>query len=95
MTTTTTTPPVSSRIAWPATIWIGAFHVLALLAFVPAFFSWQALAVCVFMHWVFGGLGIPELFMALIRVHFSAQLRLSRGSELQCCLGISAHHSPP
>jgi len=66
MTTSTITPPKRNPISWPATIWIGAFHVGALLAFVPAFFTWQALALCVFMHWVCGGVGICLTYHRLL-----------------------------
>ena len=43
MTTTTTARPASSHIAWAPILWIGGLHVLSLLAFVPAYFSWSAL----------------------------------------------------
>jgi len=66
MTTKTLTPPASSGIAWIPLIWIGGLHVLALLAFVPAYFSWSALAVCVFLHWVTGGIGITLTYHRLL-----------------------------
>jgi fatty-acid desaturase len=73
-TTTTITPPASAGIAWPSVIWIGALHLLALLALVPAFFTWQALAVCVFLHWLTGGIGICMIYHRLL-THRSFALR--------------------
>ncbi|MDA7950589.1 MAG: acyl-CoA desaturase [Pirellulaceae bacterium] len=38
--------------------WLGAFHVGALLALNPAYFSWEALALGFFMYWLSGSVGI-------------------------------------
>ena len=40
ITTTTKSWPAASTIAWPSLLWVGRLHLGALLAFVPAFFSW-------------------------------------------------------
>ena len=40
--TATKTRPSASVIAWPSLLWIGGLHLGALLAFVPAYFSWTA-----------------------------------------------------
>lgn len=40
-------------------------HVAALLAFVPGFFSWQAVGVALFLHWLTVGLGISLGFHRL------------------------------
>jgi stearoyl-CoA desaturase (delta-9 desaturase) len=66
MTTTTTTRPASAGIAWPPLIWIAALHVGALLAFVPGHFTWPALAVCLFLHWFSGGIGICMTYHRLL-----------------------------
>lgn len=66
MTTNTISRPESSGIAWPALIWIGALHVGALLAFVPSYFSWPALAVCLILHWLTGGIGICMTYHRLL-----------------------------
>jgi fatty-acid desaturase len=66
MSTTTTSLPVKNRIAWPATVWMLFLHLGALLALVPRFFSWKALAVCVFMHWLMGGIGICLCYHRLL-----------------------------
>jgi stearoyl-CoA desaturase (delta-9 desaturase) len=47
-------PP--SPISWIMVAFVGAIHGLALLA--PWFFSWSALGVTLFLHWLFGSLGI-------------------------------------
>ncbi len=66
MTTTTISRPASNPISWPSLLWIGAIHVGALLAFVPSNFTWPALAVCVFMHWLTGGIGICMTYHRLL-----------------------------
>jgi fatty-acid desaturase len=58
--------PSASRIAWPPLLWVGALHLGALLAFVPAFFSWTALLVCLVLHWLTGGVGICMTYHRLL-----------------------------
>ncbi|WP_293340935.1 fatty acid desaturase [Microcoleus sp. CAWBG58] len=41
---------------WTTAAFFGAIHGLALLA--PWFFSWSALGVAIFLHWLFGSIGI-------------------------------------
>ena len=43
-------------LSWTFVAFIGSVHVLALLA--PWFFSWSALGVMIFLHWLFGSIGI-------------------------------------
>ncbi len=66
MSTEITAPSAPKRIAWTPLIWIGALHVGALLAFVPAFFSWEALGVCILLHWLTGGVGICMVYHRLL-----------------------------
>ncbi|ESA35258.1 acyl- desaturase [Leptolyngbya sp. Heron Island J] len=47
-------PPIN----WPTAIFMVAVHSIALLAFLPGNFSWSALAVALFLHWLTGCLGI-------------------------------------
>ncbi|MDV3350620.1 acyl-CoA desaturase [Leptolyngbyaceae cyanobacterium CCMR0082] len=47
-------PPIN----WPTAIFMVAVHSIALLAFLPSNFSWSAIAVALFLHWVTGCLGI-------------------------------------
>jgi stearoyl-CoA desaturase (delta-9 desaturase) len=44
--------------AWGIIFWLSLIHVGALAALLPWFFSWQAVVLAVFLHWVTGGLGI-------------------------------------
>lgn len=66
MTTTTAAPPVPTRISWIPILWIGAIHAGALLAVFPSYFSWSGLAVCVFLHWLTGGIGICMTYHRLL-----------------------------
>lgn len=50
------TPPLTPD--WPIIIFMAAVHAGVLLAFIPGTFSWAAVGVAVFLHWVTGGLGI-------------------------------------
>lgn len=63
---TTTTHPAPEKIAWAPLLWIGALHVGALLAFVPAYFTWEALGVCLILHWLTGGIGICMTYHRLL-----------------------------
>ncbi len=68
MTTTTSNSPTTSgiRIAWVPVLWILALHAGALMALNPAWFSWSALGVCVFLHWLTGGIGICMTYHRLL-----------------------------
>jgi fatty-acid desaturase len=66
MTTIPATRPASAGIAWAPLLWIGALHAGALLAFVPAYFSWSALAACLLLHWMTGCLGICMTYHRLL-----------------------------
>lgn len=74
MTTSTATLQPHTRIAWASVIWIGALHLGALLAFYPGFFSWSGLALCLFLHWLTGGIGICLTYHRLL-THRSFALR--------------------
>lgn len=74
MATTTTHQPQSAGIAWAPAIWILGLHAAALLAFVPSYFSWDALLVCVVLHWLTGGIGITMTYHRLL-THRSFALR--------------------
>lgn len=66
MTTTTINRPASAGIAWGPLLWIGGLHVGALLALNPHWFSWSALGVCLFLHWLTGGIGICMTYHRLL-----------------------------
>jgi len=46
----------SPSLDWIAVFFFSAIHFSALLA--PWFFSWTALSVMVFLHWLFGSIGV-------------------------------------
>lgn len=46
----------SFDLNWTSVAFFGTMHALALLA--PWFFSWSALGVAIFLHWLFGSIGI-------------------------------------
>ncbi len=45
-----------SRLNWTNLLFFTAVHILALVA--PFFFSWSALGVAIFLHWLTGSIGI-------------------------------------
>jgi fatty-acid desaturase len=73
--TTATIEPKSAGLAWGPLLWIGGLHVGALLAFFPACFSWSALAVCIFLHWLTASIGICMTYHRLL-THRSFTIRL-------------------
>jgi len=59
--------------AWPTAIFMAAIHLGALFAFLPGTFSWSAVALMVFLHWLTGCLGITLGFHRLV-THRSFQV---------------------
>lgn len=58
---TSTLPPAlkglpDASLSWTNVFFFGTIHALALLA--PWFFSWPALGLMIFLHWLFGSIGI-------------------------------------
>ncbi|NJR65076.1 MAG: acyl-CoA desaturase [Leptolyngbyaceae cyanobacterium CRU_2_3] len=43
---------------WAVIVFMIAVHFAALFAFLPVFFSWQGVALAVFLHWLTGGVGV-------------------------------------
>ncbi|WP_406695391.1 fatty acid desaturase [Singulisphaera sp. Ch08] len=91
---TTITRPAPQKIAWAPLIWIGALHVGALLAFVPSYFTWQALGVCVFLHWVTGGIGITMTYHRLL-THRSFATRPKALEYVMTAIGCCASEGGP
>lgn len=58
-------------LSWINVAFFGTFHALALLA--PWFFSWSALGIAIFLHWLFGSIGICLGYHRLL-THRSFQL---------------------
>src|SRR4051812_47140940 len=62
-------PPTTlakGEIDWPYAISFSVYHALALLAFVPWFFSWPGLTACLLGIYVFGTLGINLCYHRLL-----------------------------
>jgi sn-2 palmitoyl-lipid 9-desaturase len=68
-----TAPASSSSLtfSWVSVFFFATFHALALLA--PWFFSWSALGVAIFLHWLFGSIGICLAYHRLL-THRSFQV---------------------
>lgn len=47
-----------SRLEWPVILFMAAIHLIALLALLPSNFSWGAVGITLFLHWITGGVGI-------------------------------------
>ncbi len=43
---------------WPVIFFLAIVHAGALAALLPGAFSWPAIGVAVFLHWLSGGIGI-------------------------------------
>ncbi|HUY93278.1 MAG TPA: fatty acid desaturase [Pirellulales bacterium] len=59
-----TVPP--KRILWPYAVSVGAYHLLALLAFWPWLFSWTGVAMALAGLYLFGTLGINLCYHRLL-----------------------------
>ena len=57
-------PPI--RVAWPYAIGVVVYHLVALLAFVPWYFSWTGVVLALFGLYVFGTLGINLCYHRLL-----------------------------
>jgi stearoyl-CoA desaturase (delta-9 desaturase) len=57
-------PPI--RIFWPYAIGVVVYHIVALLAFVPWFFSWTGVVLALLGLYVFGTLGINLCYHRLL-----------------------------
>lgn len=51
---------------WTVILFMTALHIGALCALLPGNFSWEAVGLAVFLHWVTGGLGITLGFHRLV-----------------------------
>jgi len=93
MTARTNQPP-SSYVAWPSLIWMAALHIGALLIFVPAYFSWSALAVFAVGYWLTASVGICLTYHRLL-VHRSFALRPQWLEYLMAAIGCCASEGGP
>ncbi|MDX2037501.1 MAG: fatty acid desaturase [Isosphaeraceae bacterium] len=81
-------------ISWGPLIWIAALHLGALLAFVPAYFSWWAVLGCVVLHWLTGGIGICMTYHRLL-THRSFATRPKALEYVLTALGCAASEGGP
>lgn len=51
---------------WPVILFIATVHLAALTAFLPGTFSWPAVGVAVFLHWLTAGVGVTLGYHRLI-----------------------------
>lgn len=51
---------------WTFILFIAFVHIGALFALLPSNFSWSAVGLAIFLHWVTGGLGITLGFHRLV-----------------------------
>lgn len=56
----------SRRVDWLNAVGIGTYHLVALLALMPWFFSWTGVAICVLGTYVYGSLGIGICYHRLL-----------------------------
>jgi sn-1 stearoyl-lipid 9-desaturase len=74
MSMTVTSPTNSGYFAWGPFMWVAGLHVGALFALSPAFFTWAAVLVCLFLMWFTGGIGICLTYHRLL-THRSFAIR--------------------
>ncbi len=94
MSTRSITTSREKTIAWGSIIPIGIIHIGALFAFLPSFFSWQALALCVILHWLTGGIGICLTYHRLL-THRSFAVRPSWLKYVLTGIGCAACEGGP
>ena len=87
-------PARKNQVAWGPFIWIAGFHLGALLAFVPGYFSWSGLLLCVVLHWLSGGIGICMTYHRLL-THASFKVHPSWMKYVLTIIGCCASEGGP
>jgi stearoyl-CoA desaturase (delta-9 desaturase) len=64
--TTVASPTKPEYFAWGPFIWVAGLHVGALFALSPAYFTWPSVAVCLFLMWLTGGIGVCLTYHRLL-----------------------------
>ncbi len=82
-------PPIN----WPTAIFMVAVHLITLLAFLPANFSWSAVAVALFLHWLTGCLGITLGWHRLV-AHRSFKVPKWLEYFFVLCGSLACQHGP-
>lgn len=81
------------NVDWVVTLFLIAVHVGALFAFMPMFFSWTGLAVCVGLHWLTCSIGICLGYHRYL-AHKSFKLKAPMEFVAMACGCISGEGSP-
>jgi fatty-acid desaturase len=89
MITDVTAAATPNYFAWGPFGWVAGLHVGALFAFSPAYFTWHAPVVCVFLMWLTGGIGICLTYHRLL-THRSFELRPHWQEYILTALGCCA-----
>ncbi|NEP16846.1 MAG: acyl-CoA desaturase [Leptolyngbya sp. SIO4C1] len=84
---------INPPLNWPTTVFMVAVHFIALLAFLPGNFSWQAVGVALFLHWLTGCLGITLGWHRLI-AHRSFQVPKWLEYFFVLCGSLACQHGP-
>ncbi len=95
-TTTKTTTDTAKRatINWPAAIWILSLHVGALAGAESGVLLVERLAVCLFLHWLSGGIGICMTYHRLL-THRSFATRPKALEYVLTAIGCTASEGGP
>lgn len=91
--TIATSPSEPRRYAWHVIIFMAVVHIGALFAFLPGTFSWQAVGLALFLHWVTGCLGVTLGFHRLV-THRSFQTPKWLEYFLILCGSLSCQGGP-
>ena len=92
---TTTTTAAGTGTAGLGSLDLDRGHTLgALLAFIPAYFSWSGLALCLLLHWLTGGIGICMTYHRLL-THRSFAVRPRWLEYVMTILGACASEGGP
>ncbi|MBZ8179085.1 acyl-CoA desaturase [Oscillatoria salina] len=78
---------------WSVIVYLTGIHAVALLAFLPSNFSWGAVGVALFLHWVTAGLGVTLGFHRLV-THRSFETPKWLEYFLVFCGSLSAQGGP-
>jgi stearoyl-CoA desaturase (delta-9 desaturase) len=79
--------------SWPIILFMVAVHIGALFALLPSNFSWSAVALMLFLHWVTGCLGVTLGFHRLVS-HRSFQVPKWLEYFLVFCGSLSCQSGP-
>lgn len=82
-----------SNVDWVVTLFLIGVHVGALFAFMPMFFSWTGVAVCLALHWATCSIGICLGYHRYL-AHKSMKLRAPAEFVAMACGCLSGEGSP-